>query len=137
VRASGLIWGGIAYEELAFTALLQASVGRHLPQLNEGADDWRVELVDDHNPAHHWVAAFVTGFCYGALFGAAANAVRDVAQIVTGLGGTPADIRLGTVAAKQGGFLRRAGRPGTGMADPYPALLEQMDQSLRVGRDSA
>jgi hypothetical protein len=130
-RAAGLIWGGIAYQGTTFRALFRAAVGEHLPQLQEGPDGWRPEYVDDENPAHHWVAAFVAGFGYGALFGAAANSLRDLAQMVTGLGGTLADIRLGNVAARHGSLLRQATRePDAG--EPYALLLTAMDQDLPV-----
>jgi hypothetical protein len=132
-RAAGLMWGGIAYQGTAFRALFRAGVGEHLPQLQEGPAGWRPQHVDDDNPAHHWVAAFVAGFAYGAFLGAAANSIRDLAQMVTGLGGTMADIRLGNVAARHGGFLRRASKKVPGQGDPYVALLATMDGDLRSG----
>jgi len=132
-RAAGLMWGGIDYQGMALKALFRAGVGQHLPQLQEGAAGWRPEYVDDDNPAHHWVAAFVAGFAYGALPGAAANSLRDLAQLVTGMGGTLADIRLGNVAARHGGLLRRAGRKQQGSDGPYIALLEAMGRDLRAG----
>jgi hypothetical protein len=130
-RAAGLIWGGIAYEGSAFVALFEAGVGRHLAQLQEGSSGWRPEHVDDNNPAHHWVAAFVAGFAYGAFFGALTNSVRDVAQFVTRQGGTLADIRLGNVAAGHGALLRRASRRVSGQDDAYYRVLDQMNQDLR------
>ncbi|MFN2224383.1 MAG: hypothetical protein ACK2UH_17635 [Candidatus Promineifilaceae bacterium] len=130
-RAAGLMWGGIAFEGTVFMALFRAGAGEHLPQLQEGPAGWRPEHVDDDNPAHHWVAAFVAGFAYGALLGAAANSIRDLAQMVTGLGGTLADIRLGNAAARHGALLRRASGASSGPGEPYVALLATMESELR------
>jgi hypothetical protein len=132
-RAAGLIWGGIADQGSAFRALYWAGVGEHLPQLQEGPAGWRSEHVDDDNPAHHWVAAFVAGFVYGALLGAAANSVRDLAQMATGLGGTIADIRLGNVAARHGALLKRLSGKRSGPIEPYVALLAAMERDLLPG----
>jgi hypothetical protein len=129
-RATGLIWGGIAYEGSAFVALFRAGAGDHLPQLEEGPAGWRPEHVDDTNPAHHWVAAFVAGFAYGALAGAVTNTVRDLTQLVAGMGGTMADIRLGNVAARHGAYLRRASRARSALEPPYRELLAIMDRDL-------
>ena len=131
-RAAGLIWGGIAYEGSPFMALFRAGVGRHLPQLHEGPAGWRAEFIDDDNPAHHWVAAFVAGYYYGAFLGTLANSVRDLAQLVTGQGGTLADIRLGNVAAGQGAKVRRDSRGKSEGSSPYERLLEDLRHELSV-----
>jgi len=131
-RAAGLVWGGIAYEGPAFRALVRAGAGDHLTQLEEGPDGWRPEYVDDNNPAHHWVAAFVAGFAYGALVGAVTNSVRDLAQLLTGLGGTKADIRLGNLAASHGAFLRQVNQNGSGVEKPYADLLALMERDMRA-----
>ena len=112
-------------------ALFRAGVGDHLLQLAEGPAGWRPEHVDDDNPAHHWVAAFVAGYAYGSLFGALTNTVRDLAQLVTGQGGTMADIRLGNVAARHGSMLRRAARGASESRDIYAELLARMAHDLR------
>ncbi len=133
-RAAGLIWGGIFYQGSAFIALAKASIGRHHLQLHEGASGWQAQLVDDLNPAHHWVAAFLTGFCYGTFIGATINTIRDGAQYVTGQGGARGDIYLGNIAAFHGHLLARnlAGEP-----DPYARLFIRMrqDLSIRKGAD--
>lgn len=126
-RAAGLIWGGIAYQPPPFKALADASVGDHSLQLYEGADGWQSRYVDDANPAHHWVAAFLTGFIYGATIGAAANAIRDIAQYITGQGGTMADIELGNLAAEHGAYLA-GGDERDEMI--YEKLLARMRQDM-------
>jgi hypothetical protein len=135
-RAAGLVWGGIIYQDAPWRALFKAGIGQHSAQLHEGQAGWRAEYVDDDNPAHHWVAAFVAGFSYGELLGALANSARDLAQMVTRLGGTMADIRLGNVAARHGGLLRQASEKQAGLGDPYEALLAAMEQELQ-DRDRA
>jgi len=131
-RAAGLIWGGIFYEGSAFIALAKASVGRHHLQLHEGASGWQAQLVDDLNPAHHWVAAFLTGFCYGTFIGATINTIRDGAQYVTGQGGARGDIYLGNIAALHGHLLSHelATEP-----DPYGELFSRMRKDLSIRKD--
>jgi len=128
-RAAGLIWGGIAYQAPVFKALAAASVGDHSLQLHEGADGWNNRYVDDSNPAHHWVAAFLTGFIYGETIGATVSAIRDIAQYITGQGGTMADIELGNVAAEHGSFLA-GGDEGDEWI--YEKLLDRMRQDLQA-----
>ena len=132
-RAAGLIWGGIAYQGSTFRALARASVGRHHLQLHEGAAGWQPHYLDDLNPAHHWVAAFLTGFCYGTFIGATINTIRDIAQYVTGQGGARGDIYLGNIAAHHGHLLSHdlAGEP-----DPYARLLSRMRQDLFINNKS-
>lgn len=127
-RAAGLIWGGIAYQTPVFKALAAASVGDHALQLHEGAAGWKTRYVDDTNPAHHWVAAFLTGFNYGATIGATVSAIRDIAQYITAQGGTMADIELGKVAADHGAFLAGG---DFGDETVYEKLLERMRRDLR------
>lgn len=138
IRAVGLVWSGIAYEGPAFAALARASIGDHHLQLHEGPAGWKSKYVDDANPAHHWAGAFLAGFMYGAIAGAVSNSVRDIAQYVTGQGGTWGDILLGNVAASQGNRLWHATRglsAHDGLPDefePYAALIGEMGQELRA-----
>lgn len=138
-RAVGLVWSGIAYEAPAFQALARAAIGDHELQLHEGPAGWKPKYVDDSNPAHHWAGAFFAGFMYGTVIGAASNSIRDIAQYVTGQGGTWSDIVLGNVAAVQGNKLWHAtrdlaGRGRSGKADPYTRLLNEMRQELATDR---
>ncbi len=126
-RAAGLIWGGIAYQTPVFKALAAASVGDHALQLHEGADGWKSRYVDDSNPAHHWVAAFLTGFIYGGIIGATVSAIRDIAQYITAQGGTMADIELGNLAAEHGAFLAGGDE---GDVRIYDKLLDRMRSDL-------
>jgi hypothetical protein len=130
-RAAGLLWGGIAYEGPALSALFRASIGHHLQQLQEGAAGWHPDYVDDDNPSHHWVAAFVAGFYYGAVIGGLSNSIRDLAQLLTGQGGTLADIRLGNVAAAQGAYLRQEAMANAGDIRIYDRVLARMGAELR------
>ncbi len=129
-RAVGLIWGGIAYDTSVFMALTRAAVGDHLYQLHEGTDGWIARYVDDTNPAHHWAAAFLTGFCFGATIGIIASTTRDLAQYLTGLGGTREDISLGIIGARHGGLFRRSSKDGSKTKDPYMELFNQMRHDL-------
>lgn len=128
-RAAGLIWGGIEYQGSAFKALARASVGHHHSQLHEGFAGWQARYVDDANPAHHWIAAFLAGFFYGKILGATINTVRDVAQYVTGQGGTRGDIYLGNIAAYHGDMLSKLRADST---RPYDALFSSMRQDLSI-----
>jgi len=136
-RAVGLVWSGIAYEGPAFQALARAAIGDHEVQLHEGPAGWKSKYVDDTNPAHHWAAAFFAGFMYGTIVGAASNSIRDVAQYVTGQGGTWSDILLGNVAAIHGNRLWHATRDLVGRGrpeepEPYARLIGDMRQELRM-----
>ncbi|HSG16381.1 MAG TPA: hypothetical protein VLE70_08675 [Anaerolineae bacterium] len=137
-RAVGLVWSGIAYEAPAFQALARTAIGDHELQLHEGPAGWKAKYVDDANPAHHWAGAFFAGFMYGTIVGAASNSIRDIAQYVTGQGGTWSDILLGNVAASQGSKLWRAtrGRPVQdgvgGESEPYATLIDEMRQELAI-----
>jgi len=132
-RAAGLVWGGIAHEGSPLGALFRASIGDHLQQLKEGAPGWHPDYVDDDNPSHHWVAAFLAGYYYGAIIGGLSNSIRDLAQLVTGQGGTWADIRLGNVAAAQGAYLRRQALTNAGDANIYHRVLMRMRAELSSG----
>jgi hypothetical protein len=132
-RAAGLVWGGIAYQGSAFKALARASVGHHQLQLHEGVAGWQSRHLDDLNPAHHWVAAFLTGFCYGTVIGAAINTIRDIAQYVTGQGGSRGDIVLGNIAALHGHLLAHDFSNGP---DPYVRLFSRMRQDLVINNNS-
>ena len=128
-RAAGLIWGGIAYQGSVFMALARASVGRHHLQLHEGPGGWLPRYLDDLNPAHHWVAAFLTGFHYGTFIGASINTIRDIAQYVTRQGGARGDIYLGNIAADHGHLL--ANSLGD-EADPFARLFSRMRQDMVI-----
>ena len=130
-RAVGLIWGGIAYDTPAAMALVRAAVGDHLYQLHEGTEGWIAKYVDDTNPAHHWAAAFLSGFCFGSTIGIIISTTRDIAQYLTGLGGTREDISLGIIAARHGGLFRRSSKHVSKSKDPYSELFRQMRQDLR------
>ena len=131
-RAVGLVWSGIAYESPAFQALARAAIGDHELQLHEGPAGWKPKYVDDANPAHHWAAAFLAGFMYGTAVGAASNSIRDIAQYVTGQGGTWSDILLGNVAASQGSKLWRATLGRRRESEPYAALIGEMRRELAI-----
>ena len=133
-RAVGLIWSGIAYEGPAFQALARAAIGDHELQLHEGPVGWKPKYVDDANPAHHWAGAFFAGFMYGTVIGAASNSIRDIAQYVTGQGGTWSDILLGNVAASQGSNLWRAARSRSKKPGLYAELIGEMRQELATGK---
>ena len=110
-------------------ALAKASVGDHLLQYHEGAAGWLPKYVDDINPAHHWVAAFLTGYHYGTAIGATINSVRDIAQYFTLQGGTRGDIYLGNIAARHGHWLSC---DFDNNAQPYSELITRMRQDLAI-----
>lgn len=130
VRAAGLIWGGIAYGGWAGVQLFLAAAGRVWVQLHDGRAGWCGDYVDDDNPAHHWAGGFVSGYFFGTLGGILLNTGRDGLQIVTGLGGTLADMRLGNRAAIQGGWFRQRVRARGGREEPYQMLLARLAQEL-------
>lgn len=129
-RAVGLIWGGIAYDTWVAIALTRAAVGDHLFQLHEGTEGWITKYVDDANPAHHWAAAFLTGFYFGTVVGIVASTTRDVAQYLTGLGGTKEDISLGILGARHGGWFRRKTGNVSETGKPYLRLFSRMQRDL-------
>lgn len=129
-RAVGLIWGGIAYDTPVSLALSRAAVGDHYRQLHEGTAGWLPHYVDDANPAHHWAASFLAGYNYGSVVSILASTTRDVAQYLTGLGGTMEDISLGIVAAKHGGKFRRNSRRSSKEKNPYSRLFINMRKDL-------
>ncbi len=130
-RAVGLIWGGIAYDRWITVALLRAAVGDHLLQLNEGTQGWLTKYVDDANPAHHWAAAFLTGFYYGTFVSIVASTTRDIAQYLTGLGGTKEDISLGIVGAKHCSSFKQNTKATAEGIGPYLLLFKQIRQDLQ------
>jgi hypothetical protein len=74
---------------------------------------------------------------YGTIAGVASNSIRDIAQYVTGLGGTWSDVLLGNVAAVQGNRLWHATRGlldqrPANEQDPFAALLAEMRQELAI-----
>jgi len=76
----------------------------------------------------------LAGFCYGEFIGAAINTIRDIAQYITGQGGTKGDIILGNVAAKHGNMLSHdfAGRSST-----YAGLISRMRQDMAINSGHA
>jgi hypothetical protein len=70
-----------------------------------GSSGFRSDLVDDANPARHYVAYLAVGFQKGGLPGAAIAVARELPGICGG-GCSAQDIRLGVIGANHGASLR-------------------------------
>ena len=62
--------------------------------------------------------------------GIVASTTRDVAQYLTGLGGTKEDISLGILAARHGGWFRRNTGNVSETDKPYLQLFNRMQRDL-------
>lgn len=74
-----------------------------------GSSGFRSELVDDRNPARHYVAYLAVGFQKGGLPGAAIAVGRELPGVCGG-GCSVEDIRLGVIGASHGASLRPNGQ---------------------------
>jgi RHS repeat-associated protein len=82
VQATGYIWGGFPLIDPLMSSLVMNEhtdfIHRHVfPPLFEGTENWKSELVEGRNPAHHYIGLFYTGFFLGPEIGYATNHIRD------------------------------------------------------------
>ena len=90
-----------------------------VPPVNFGASGFNEALVDDKNPARHYVANLVAGFEAGPVVGTAIAVGRELPRICQG-GCSFKDVRLGVVGVQHGAQLGGVNTPRMNLGLPVP-----------------